>query len=161
MPSKTLSAQIETPMSDTDSADVKVETIPLPPIEMWGELENGGPAPTPAGNAPAAAEPPAAVVVIDELDFVGDVHKRLVPLKHPFRLGGKVVSEIPVRRLKIGEIDKILRDATGASLQLFDIYSMMSGYPASVLRGLIDEDGDAVTEVAYDFLPRALRPAEE
>lgn len=156
-----LTAQVSVPQSKSDPSAVKVEEIPLPPVEMWAELDNA--APPPVASASRAVEEPSRneeqPAPFEELEFIGDAHKKIVPLAHPFRRAGVDVRSIEVRRLRIGEIDAILRDIGDRSVSLFDIYSRMCGQPVAVLRGLVDEDGDAVTAAAFDFLPRALRPA--
>jgi len=153
-------ARISVPQSKSDPSAVKVEEIPLPPVEMWAELDNAAPPAITNTREPEdpgrTEEPPA---LFEELEFIGDAHKKVVPLAHPFRRAGVDVCSIEVRRLRIGEIDAILRDIGDRSVSLFDIYSRMCGQPVAVLRGLVDEDGDAVTAAAFDFLPRALRPA--
>lgn len=154
-------AQVVVPQSKNDPSDVKVEEIALPPQEMWRDLDNSGAGEKAttagAGDAPAPA-PPAEIA---ELDFIGDAHLRVVPLKHAFRLDGRAVTEVTIRRLKIGELGDIIASKRAAPLSLFDVYAHMAGLPAAVLRGLVDEDGDAVTDAAYDFLPRALRTEAE
>jgi hypothetical protein len=158
MASAPTSAMIQTPMSKDDPTQTAIEEIPLPPPEFWGELDNSTAAP--AATAPAVSE---AVYEQDaeELDFVGDDHHTVVTLKHPFRRAGVVVDTIIVRRLRIGEVDGVLRRVGATKVSLFDIYAQMTGVPAPVLRGLIDEDGDAVTDAAYRFLPRALKADAE
>lgn len=110
-------------------------------------------------DASVAPIPEEQAAPFEELDFIGDGHRRIVQLAHPFRRAGGEVRSIEVRRLRIGEIDTILRNMGDRPVSLFDIYAQMCGVPIAVLRGLVDEDGDAVTAAAFDFLPRALRPA--
>lgn len=154
-----LTASVKTPMSKNDPTSVKVEEIPLPPPELWNELDNSGdgmaPAPEPE---PAKSEAPAPAPVA-VLEFEGDSHKRVVPLKHPFRHNGQRIAEVTVRRMTIGEVDHFIRQSRDQSFTTFDVYAFQTGLPAEVLRGLIDEDGDAVTDAAFDFLPRAIREA--
>ncbi|MBA4799350.1 MAG: phage tail assembly protein [Rhizobiales bacterium] len=152
-------ALVSTPQSKNNPADVKVEEIPLPPSEMWEELDNSGKAKgKEQAETPAAKPVEIAAEPIEELEFVGESHRKLVPLSHPFRRNGAVVDQITVKRLRIGDVDRFIKRAQGGSFSTFDIYAEMTGLPAAVLRGLVDEDGDAVTDACYDFLPRSLRP---
>lgn len=160
MSSAPTSAMIQTPMSKDDPTQTAIEEIPLPPPEFWGELDNSASEPVPTKPAPATSETVEASEA-EELDFVGDDHHTVVTLKHPFRRAGVVVDTITVRRLRIGEVDGVLRRVGATKVSLFDIYAQMTGLPAPVLRGLIDEDGDAVTDAAYRFLPRALKADAE
>jgi len=154
-------ARIQTPQSKNNPAEVKVEEIPLPPSELWGDLDNGNADVTSASQTTTVGINAAPMDIEEEaivaLDFVANSHRRIISLKYPFRLNGKVVEAITVRRLLIGEVDNFLRKTAREKLSTFDVYAYMAGLPASVLRGLIDEDGDAVTDAAYDFLPRALK----
>ena len=163
MSSTPVKAAVEVPLNALDGTSVAVEEIPLPPPELWGELENATPAdkapePSASASAPVTEEQPAP---IEELEFIDQAHQRVIPLKHPFRFRGAEVRAITVRRLRVGEIELILRDLDNRTFSLFDIYARMCGLPAAVLRGLVDEDGDAVTAAAFDFLPRALRPGDD
>lgn len=151
-------ALIATPQSKNDPTDVMVEEIPLPPAEMWEDLDNSGTPAVKVDAKPAASIAEAPVEPIEELEFVGASHCRTVPLTHPFRRNGEIVDTITVRRLRIGDVDRFIKRAQGGSFSTFDIYAEMTGLPASVLRGLVDEDGDAVTDACFDFLPRSLKP---
>lgn len=153
-----LKAQVMTP--GVEGEDLGVEEIPLPPQSMWSELDNSGDtaeAPVRQADVPAekATAPRKSVAM---LDFVGDSHLRQVPLKHPFRWEGSVVESLSVRRLTIDQLSAVLNRQDGESLTTFDLYALMIGLPAPVLRGLVDEDGEAMAEAAYDFLPRQMRP---
>lgn len=144
---------IETPNS-ADPADVATEEIFVPDILPPGE---GGAAPPGEGTVRPALKPRE----VEKLDFeiLGEVMlHRAVTLKHPFRRNGEVVREIFIRRLTVAEVGDLI-DARPADLpDLFDIYAIMAGHPAPVLRGLVDVDGEAVAEVCFDFLPRYFRP---
>jgi hypothetical protein len=160
MTSKLVSAAVETPLSIHDASPPAVEEIPLPPPELWGELENaGGNGEAPQNTSSASDEDTSEAEAAEELDFVGEAHQNRIVLKHPFRREGAVVDVVTVRRLRIGEVDEVLRRVGKKKVSLFDVYAQMTGLPASVLRGLIDEDGDAVTDAAYRFLPRELKTA--
>ena len=145
---------IETPNSASDPADVVTEEIFVPDTLPPGE---GGAAP--AGQA--TARPALKPREVEALDFEIEGEMELfhkVPLKHPFRRNGDVVRAIFIRRLTVAEVGDLI-DARPADLpDLFDIYAIMAGHPAPVLRGLVDIDGEAVAEVCYDFLPRYFRP---
>ncbi|CUW88240.1 phage tail assembly protein [Agrobacterium genomosp. 2] len=149
----TLTARVAVPQSKSDPSDVKFEEIPLPPRELWGDIA----AAAGEANAGLPANPPEDITDVAELEFVDASHQISVPLKYPFRLNGRVVKEVKVRRLTLGQVDAFIRRAAAASFSTFDIYAEMTGLPAPILRGLIDEDGNAVVDAAYDFLPRVLK----
>ena len=131
---------------------IDVAEIPLPPEEHWPDLENAGNEERPAAKP---ADPPVA-----KLEFV-DAAKRekVIPVEHPFRWDGAVVTSITVRRLVTDEVaDLLARTAGGGDISRYEIYAAMTGLPPAVLRGLDDEDGDRVTAACYDFLPRVFRP---
>ncbi len=147
---------IETPQPAANPADVKVEEIPLPPQELWEELDNRA-----AGQstepAPAIA-PSAKTREIAALDFGGrerEVYSLAFPFSHP-DLGH--VSQIEVRRLTVGEVGSLLDNLPQNEPDNFWIYARMTGVPAPVLRGLVDIDGEEVTNRCFDFLPRVFRP---
>lgn len=81
----------------------------------------------------------------------------LVPLAYPFSWEGRKVTGIPVRRLLTSEVAALC--VGGKTPDVFDAYAVMTGFPAAVLRGLDSDDGSAVAEAAFDFLPRLLRDA--
>lgn len=156
-----LTARVAVPQSKDDPTIVTFEEIPLPPRELWEELSNGEPAQLEANELTASKAvtlpeaddlPPVAT-----LEFVNSAHQQEVPLKHPFKWKGRVVDVVTVKRLTLGQVDIFVRRAAKTSFSTFDIYAEMTGLPADVLRGLVDEDGDAVVDVAYDFLPRQLK----
>ncbi|WP_296579594.1 hypothetical protein [Xanthobacter sp.] len=121
------------------------ERPPVPP-EQPGE---------PAAAAPAAAqekpaEPrPAAALVFQERAT------KVVTLSFPFTWEGRLVSAVTVRRLITAEVATLT--AGGTPPDAFEAYAAMTGLPATVLRGMDADDGLAVTEAAFDFLPRLLR----
>ncbi|CDZ45604.1 hypothetical protein [Neorhizobium galegae] len=153
-----ITAKVTTPMSKDDPSDVKIEEIPLPPIEMWGELDNSQGSAVTAPAAPASSE--QRVREEEQLDFVDDPSV-VIPLKFPFRRQGIVISSITVRRLTIGQVSGLVTRIGGGEISTFDIYSVMTGQPAAVLRGLVSEDGTEVSNVAYGFLPPSLRAGDE
>lgn len=104
--------------------------------------------------APAPAKPNPPLVAA--LDFV-DRKARDVPLQYPFVLDGRRISVITVRRLLTAQVAVLCQG--GKAPDPFDCYAVMTGLPAPVLRGLDGDDGQAVAEAAYDFLPLLLRAA--
>lgn len=150
------SVRVETPMSKNDPTEVKVEEIPLPPPEMWEALDNS---PKPKAAAPTAAAPAPTRRKFDQLAFKGGEVTRSIPLQFSFdhpEMGD--VTQITVRRLTVGEVGELIDTRDPEAPDFFDIYARMCGMPETVLRGLIDVDGEAVTGVCYDFLPRLFRP---
>lgn len=153
-------ASIITPQTRSNPDDVKVEEIPLPPAAMWAELDNSAPPPVlPGGLDTGGVDPGRPQREIEVLGFTVPMG-RDVPLKFPFdhALLGHV-SRIHVRRLTVGEVGDILDKRDPKAPDMFDIYEIMTGIPAAVLRGLEAGDGEEVTGVCFDFLPRLLRPA--
>ncbi|MGF3028018.1 phage tail assembly protein [Methylobacterium aquaticum] len=122
----------------------------LPPEGAPGE------APTPAAPAPAAAPVPRPAVVA--LDFLDPAAIRTdIPLEYPFRHEGREVRSVTVRRLTTAEVGAVIEAIPeGANYDLYDFVAAMSGLPAPVLRGLIDDDGAEVLARARPFLPRAV-----
>ncbi|OCP17426.1 MULTISPECIES: hypothetical protein [unclassified Ensifer] len=157
-----MKAKIETPIDLKDLSKVEIEEIPLPPQEMWGELNNtesSTSAPSVTVEEFASSAGPVASEAI--LDFVGSNHIRTVQLAHKFRFNGELVETVTIKRLTIGQVSTFIQEHADKPFTTFDVYAVMTGLSASVLRGLIDEDGDLVTDAAYSFLPLALRPDAE
>ncbi len=155
-----MKAKIETPVDRTDPSKVKIEEIPLPPKEMWGDLNNSG-TEVAADEARKAEQVMAQKVTprpIAKLNFRKDMFASIVlnfPFDHP-DLGG--VELVEVRRLTVGEVGDILDGRRKDAPDMFDIYEAMTGLPADVLRGLEAQDGERVTGACFDFLPPLLRP---
>lgn len=150
-----MKATIQTPMSKDDPQEVAVEEIDLPPPELWGALDNGGP----SQPAQAVEQRPAKKREFETLAFKTGQWRKVIPLEFAFdhpTLGE--VTEITVRRLNVGEIGQFLDERDVDAPDNFDIYSVMCGLPETVLRGLMDVDGERVSEACYDFLPRVYRP---
>ncbi|PIO98571.1 hypothetical protein [Pleomorphomonas carboxyditropha] len=123
------------------------EKFPLPPADVVDEMLKQDAASTPARPV---AEPA-------KLNFVsGKVWAKTVPLDFEFELEGRVVSEITVHRLTTAEMGDVV-DRLGTSFTRWDLVAAMVGLPVEVLRGLEAGDGDAVMEVAIDFLPKGLK----
>jgi hypothetical protein len=138
--------------SNTDPLAVDISEIPLPPEELTDALDN-----TPATEAAEGKAQPAPPQVA-ELDFLSlEKLVAIVPLDHPFRLDGRKVCEIRVRKLTVAQVAELTARAGSTGFDLYDVYAVMTGLPAPVLRGLVDDDGEAVIGKAYDFLPRAFR----
>lgn len=155
MTAEHLTATVAVPISTTDPSAVKYEEIPLPPREMWEDGQAAAPAEAPV--QPSSADTLQHGRTIEKLDFIGPTVTS-VPLAFPFRhpaLG--LVEEIRVRRLTVGEVGTIMDRRSTDAPDLFDIYEVMTGVSASVLRGLEANDGDAMAGVCFDFLPRFLR----
>lgn len=144
------------PKKPDPAPEIDVADIPLPPEEQWVELDNGAETP---GSEPAAKSPPRPPVPPAKLEFEGSAHERVIPLKHPFKHPetGKMVREIIVRRLLTAEVEEAIETVLAEGYSNFVLYAKMTGLTVPILRGLMDEDGDAVTDAAYDFLPRVFR----
>lgn len=138
-----------------------IEDIPLPPeADFDDDLEiydNDEPEvqsePEPSKNK-AKPEP----MPIAELDFIDGIPGKNVPLKYGFIKNDAPVQSIFVKRLSIGEVGDLIDKYQTVNVPKWELYGLMTGLSAAELRGLIDEDGDNVTEAAYDFLPRIFRP---
>lgn len=149
--------QVETPVSQTDPSQVKVEEIPLPPEEMWKDLDNST-APV-APDASAAPETKRQPMPAARLKFLRDTQVE-VPLEFPFEWEGQIVEKIVIRRLTVGEVGDLV-DSLPGTFDNYDVYAAMCGLPGEVLRGMIDQDAEKLIEVGYDFLPRMFRFRKE
>lgn len=140
----------------------EVEEIPLPPRELWAELDNSGQAtvekvaPVAAPAVQQADQPKAEVA---KLDFSAG-RSEVIGLDYPFTWEGREITEVTVRRLTVGEVNTLLDRVATEKIRTMDIFAIMCGLPAAVLRGLDDDDGRRVMEVANRFLPRVLRTDE-
>jgi hypothetical protein len=159
----------------TETADASVSTstaepilaaegeIPLPPREMFGELDNSK-GRVEASDAPASPSARHRIApAVAALEFVGEKKPRVeIPLAYPFRWNGVVVETIVVRRLTVAEVgafwDGLPDDG---SYERSDLYGVMCGLPGEVIRALPDVDGLRVTEVCFDFLPRVFGGASD
>lgn len=143
-----LAAQAK-PLAAPDTITVDIAAIPKPPAHLVDELDN-------QASGPAAPKPEVAT-----LTFVGD---RLpfddVQLTYPFLWEGERVDVIRVRQITTAEMGERLSaiDARGGAYDVYDVYAVMTGLPAAVLRALPAADGDRVTLRCYDFLPPSLIP---
>jgi hypothetical protein len=156
-------AVISTPQSKTNPDELKVEEIPLPPSDMWEELDNSGkpkaePDPAVTKGTEPAAQRAQADRPIAALKFLKPMN-HTVPLDFPFELPDVgAVEVVTVKRLTVGQMGDILDRRDPKSPDMFDIYAIMTGLEADVLRGLEAKDGERVTGVCFDFLPPLLRP---
>lgn len=165
MTEEVLTARVAVPQSKTDASAVAYEEIPLPPREMWAELDNSDADNTAPKQDAVSARPvkPFPEMLASSrprkaLRFTGGEFSKNVPLQFPFEddeLGA--VTAITVRRLSVGEVGEILDERTGEEADNFDIYARMTAMPAEVLRGLMDVDGEEVSRVCFDFLPQLFR----
>ncbi|MDM9647763.1 hypothetical protein [Rhizobium sp. S163] len=147
-------AKIETPMSINNPLEVKQESIPLPPREMWADLDNTGGS---KDEAPAAETGVVAVPSVP-VRYFGNISRTEVPLEHSYVMpDGSLLTSVTVRRLTLGEVQDLLHRTAGQTLPLIEIYAEMTGLPADAIRGLDDDDGITVTGAAYDFLPRRFK----
>ena len=150
------SIAVETPQIRDQPESVKIEEIPLPPQELWNELDNSRQTPDEKQQAAPAIRRKQPV---ERLEFLQNA-ETTIPLAYPFRRNGEVVDKITMRRLTVGELGDVI-DSLPDNFDNYDIYAAMCGLPSAVLRGLIDVDGDKIMEIGYDFLPRLFRPKEE
>lgn len=145
-------------MTDKNSSnfDVPLDKIQLPPAELTDELDNA-----PRGSTDETAQ--EKEVEIAELDFLSDPKTRVhrVPIDHAFNWDGKKIDAIYVRRLTVAQVGQLASKLQGRAFDRYDIYAAQTGLPAAVLRGLLDDDGDAVTEKCQDFFPRVFRADSE
>lgn len=128
--------------------------IPLPPPEMFEQLDNSGAGET-VKTAPASSSGRQSPEVAD-LEFVGEALPLTeIPLHYPFRWAGETVSTITVRRLTVAQMgafwDGLPDDG---AYERSDLYGVMCGLPGKVIRALPDVDGSRVTRACFDFLPR-------
>lgn len=136
--------------------EIPIGDIPLPPAELTDELDNSRQAaPNPVKRE---AEPEVA-----RLDFVSeaDTRQAVHTLEHPFMWAGETVCEIHIRRLTVSEVGQVVAESGPDGIDYYDIYAAMTGLPALVLRGLMDDDGSAVTRTCQAFFPRAFRTDDD
>ncbi len=152
------SAAIKTPVTKDPNGAFTVEEIPLPPPEMWTDLDNSEDSQTGIKPPEAPKADARASRVIEQLNF-GGADRRVVPLNFPFDHPdyGRV-TEITVRRLSVGEVGELIDNLPKGQPDNFWIYARQTGFAEEVLRGLVDIDGEAVTDVCFDFLPRVFAP---
>jgi hypothetical protein len=116
------------------------------------------PTPLPArkANAASTTPEPGPRPAVEELDFV-DAGSVSLALQRPFNWDGKLIDSITIREPITQEMLDIYTRARSEDIDRFDIYAVMTGLPAAVLRGLKSVDGEALVTAASPFLPRAAR----
>lgn len=158
MADEQLTAWVTVPASKSDPNEMTFEEIPLPPMEFWplerdskvnktADMSNGEQALNSVSSRPRKS-----------LRFIGGEISKSVTLRFPFEDDefGEVRA-INIRRLTVGEVGEVLDERSGDEPDNFDIYARMTGLPADVLRGLMDVDGEEVSRICFDFLPRYFR----
>lgn len=107
----------------------------------------------------AASEPVPIRREVAELVFVdGASRERPVKLRFPFEWEGVRYDAVHVRRLNTDEVGRIAESMpTKGRPDPIEIYAVMTGLPASVLRALDADDGIEVSEVAAGFFPPMLK----
>lgn len=134
------------PMESYPVADPSELPLPPPP---GAEGEPGAAPAAPVERQARAAE----MAVLQFLDPAAI--EREVPLSFPFMHEGREVRDIRIRRLAVAEVGAIMeRHGAEDPVDLYEFYEVMCGLPAAVLRGLIDDDGYEVLNVARPLLPR-------
>ncbi|WP_336802296.1 hypothetical protein [Kaistia sp. MMO-174] len=135
------------------------ELTPVRPPPGSPDFKGSTGAPTLTAQPPEA--PSQAPQPMTALEFL-DPGRRIktVPLKHPFHWDGKKVGSVSVRRLATAEVASWRERVAANQADSYDLYAMMTGLPAPVLRGLDSDDGDEVLAAAFDFLPRWLQQEE-
>ena len=140
-----------------------IEEIPLPPEDPdFGD--DGAPEEADEADAGAADEPsPKAArtepgLPIRQLDFLDD-EPVIITLRHPFReADGTVRKAFECRPLTFGQVQDLTRRAVSEDgIELVEIYALIASTDVATLRGLKTVDGEALTDAARDFLPRAFR----
>lgn len=114
---------------------------------------------TTAESSPPGGGPLGASAVPAAPRFVGGPPRsRIVPLTWPVEYDGRVYNAITVHRLSAGDVGDVMRaieeHGSKARLPMFDV-------PFEVIDALDADDADSVNAAVLDFLPRALRPADE
>jgi len=126
-----------------------VDPADLPPLPPQGA--DGEP-----GNSIPAKRPPREIAVLQFVD--PDAVRKRVLLHYPFLWEGQAVDAITVRRLSVAEVGLITEEMIASNdFDLYRYYEAMTGLPAPVLRGLIEEDGEAMLDAVTPFLPRIVQ----
>lgn len=118
--------------------------IPLPP-------ESGDEEPA----APAPSKPPRAAA----LDFIEPQRlSQEFPFQFGFRLDGREVRSFTARRLLLWEVGALVErlDPKG-EIDVIELYAVMTGLPAEVIRGLEADDGAMLAQSCRPFFPRDIR----
>jgi hypothetical protein len=109
-----------------------------------------------ASAAPVQAAPVAAPLPLERLAFTGGRKPatETVPLDFPFERDGVLIEAVTVRRLTVADVADAVDGPDYAQHGIWALYAAQAGLPIGVLRGLDEDDGDRVLEVARRFLPR-------
>ncbi|RAI31234.1 hypothetical protein CH338_26205, partial [Rhodoplanes elegans] len=91
----------------------------------------------------------------ERLKFAGRPREETITLDWPFERDGAVVETVTVRRLTVAEVAEVVDSGALAEHGLWAIWATQAGLTIGELRGLDEDDGQRVTEVADRFLPRA------
>ena len=154
-----------------DPLAVDIAEIPLPDGDVLAAMlaeeaaaDEAAAAPPVAATKDVAATKAAKQVAespeVAALSFVGGRPRAVaIPLDFPFEFDGRTVEAVTVRRLTVSEVGR-LTNALPERFDNFEVYAAMTDLSAAVLRGLDEADGARVSAAAYDFLPRAFRPAD-
>ncbi len=132
---------------------------PSKPIESYetAELPSLPQIDAEASPVPAPPEPEIAVLDFINPEAITVSHT----LNHPFRYEGQVITAIIGRRLSVAEVGKVAdRMMDAGYFDRYEFYAAMTGFPASVIRGLIDEDGGALIGKLIPLLPPVARPVQ-
>lgn len=139
-----------------------METLP-PPINAKRELTPIVPPPgapdssSPSAQHQAPAVPSRPVFPVSAVEFLDPKRREKdVPLQHPFLVDGVEWTNVRVRRLATFEVGAWRERVLANEADSYDLYAIMTGLPAPILRGLDAEDGSSIVAAAVDFLPRWL-----
>jgi len=132
---------------------LEITDIPLP-----ADMEPDETAPVVEPSEEDFEQPKTTALPIASLNFLDD-EGVLITLKHPFKDGfGNICKEIRCRPLSFGQVQDFTRRAVDEDgIELAELYAAIAGIDLPTLRGLKAEDGEAITDAAQDFLPRAFR----
>ncbi|MBX3545605.1 hypothetical protein [Chelatococcus sp.] len=144
-------------MSGSNRPQKPLESYPLAEIDEMPVVPDVDPVATPAAPAP---EPTLGEMAV--LDFIDPAAlSKSVPLRHAFRLDGETIGAIQVRRLAVAEVGQLAASIIQKGrYDVYDVYALMTGLPAAVVRALPDDDGDAVIDACSPFLPRFAQETE-
>ena len=133
------------PIEDYPIAD-PADMPPLPPQGVDGE----------PGNSVPAKRMSREIAVLQFVD--PDAVRKRVPLQFHFWWEGMLIDAITVRRLAVAEVGLITEEMIeSGDFDLYRYYEAMTGLPAPVLRGMIEEDGEAMLDAVTPFLPRIVQ----
>ena len=83
---------------------------------------------------------------------IGTCCKARVAARFAEQHQGPQAQRLGIQRLRIGDVDSFIKRAQAGSFSTFDIYAEMTGFPAAVHRGLVDEDGDEIGRGTGTFM---------